>query len=310
MMLLCKEMLMEMRNGIAVQEFSLEGFPGAQHLGKILFLVHLLAYLAPTAGNTLIVTITCADSRLQTPMYFFLSIFSFTESCLISAIIPKLLVIFLLGKQTISFAACLTQAFVLVFLGAAGFLLTAVLSLDQYLAIYKLLDYTTIMTLSTCCLLVTACCAWSSLLRLVWWWRCRSYPSAASKASLISSVTLAPWSISPALTPNLKYMPLSLLCVSFWHPSSYPSSRKQHSSHNHASPISQGATKSFLHLLLSPHCPLPDVWQQHLYIRETKASEQAGFQQGGCPCEHGSDPTAEPCHLHSEEQAGPPGSEK
>ena len=169
MMLLCKEMLMEMRNGTAVQELSLEGFPGAQHLGKILFLVHLLAYLAPTAGNTLIVTITCADSRLQTPMYFFLSIFSFTESCLISAIIPKLLVIFLLGKQTISFAACLTQAFVLVFLGAAGFLLTAVLSLDQYLAIYKLLDYTTIMTLSTCCLLVTACCAWSSLLRLVWW---------------------------------------------------------------------------------------------------------------------------------------------
>ena len=169
MMLLCKEMLMEMRTGTAVQEFSLEGFPGAQHLGKILFLVHLLAYLVPIAGNTRIVTITCADSRLQTTVYFLLSMFSFFECCFTSTVIPKLLVIFLLGKQTISFAACLTQAFVLVFLGAAGFLLIAVLSLDQYLAIYKLLDYTTIMTLSTCCLLVTACCAWSSLLCLAWW---------------------------------------------------------------------------------------------------------------------------------------------
>ncbi|CAI9177805.1 unnamed protein product [Rangifer tarandus platyrhynchus] len=152
-------MLMEMKNGTAVQEFTLEGFPGAQYLGKFLFLVHLLAYLAPIAGNTLIVTITCADSRLQTTVYVFLSMFSFFECCFTSTVIPKLLVIFLLGKQTISFAACLTQAFVLVFLGAAGFLLIAVLSPDQYLAIYKLLNYTTIMTLSTCCVLVTACFA-------------------------------------------------------------------------------------------------------------------------------------------------------
>ena len=79
-----------------------------------------------------------------------------------STVIPKLMIIFLLGKkknQTISFAACLTQAFVLIFLGAAGFLLIAVLSLDQYLAIYKPLYSTTIMSLSTCCLLFTACCA-------------------------------------------------------------------------------------------------------------------------------------------------------
>ena len=106
-----------------------------------------------------IVAITCADSRLQTPMYFFLSIFSFTESCLISAIIPKLLVIFLLGKQMISFAACFTQASVFVFLGAAGFLLIAVMSLDQYLAICKPLHYATAMNLRTCCVLVTACFA-------------------------------------------------------------------------------------------------------------------------------------------------------
>uniref|UniRef100_A0A452UN05 Olfactory receptor n=2 Tax=Ursus maritimus TaxID=29073 RepID=A0A452UN05_URSMA len=152
-------MPMEMGNGTTVQEFILEGFPASQHLGKVLFLVHLLAYLASTVGNAIIVIITCADSRLHTPMYFFLSTFSFFECCFTSTVIPKLLIIFLLGRQTISFPACFIQAFVTVFLGAGGFFLIAVMSLDRYLAICKPLHYPTIMNLKTCFLLVTACFA-------------------------------------------------------------------------------------------------------------------------------------------------------
>ncbi|XP_008694411.1 olfactory receptor 6C74-like [Ursus maritimus] len=147
----------EMGNGTTVQKFILEGFPASQHLGNVLFLVHLLAYLASIAGNAVIVTITCADSRLHTPMYFFLSIFSFFECCFTSTVIPKLLIIFLLGRQTISFPACFIQAFVTVFLGAGGFFLIAVMSLDRYVAICKPLHYPTIMSLKTCFLLVTAC---------------------------------------------------------------------------------------------------------------------------------------------------------
>ncbi|XP_045883905.1 olfactory receptor 6C75-like [Meles meles] len=158
-MMMWKEMSMEMGNGTTVQEFTLEGFPAIQHLGKILFLVHLLAYLASIAGNAVIVTITCADSRLHTPMYFFLRIFAFLECCFTSTVIPKLLVIFLSGKQTISFPACFIQAFVFVFLGSTGSLLIAVMSLDRYVAICKPLHYPTIMNLKTCFLLVTACFA-------------------------------------------------------------------------------------------------------------------------------------------------------
>ncbi|XP_045883921.1 olfactory receptor 6C75-like [Meles meles] len=148
---------MEMGNGTTIQEFTLEGFPAIQHLGKGLFLVHLLAYLASIAGNVIIITITCADSRLQTPMYLFLSTFSFLECGVISAVIPKLLVIFLSGKQTISFPACFIQAFVFLFLGAVAFFLIAVMSLDRCVAICKPLHYPTIMNLKTCFLLVTAC---------------------------------------------------------------------------------------------------------------------------------------------------------
>nr|XP_020007828.1 olfactory receptor 6C74-like [Castor canadensis] len=157
-------MTMDMRNGTPIQEFILEGFPAIQHLGKVLFSVHLLAYLASITGNAVIVTITCTNTHLHTPMYFFLSLFSFLESSLTSAIIPKLLVIFLLGKQTISLVACFVQAFITIFLGASGFLLIAVMSLDRYVAICKPLHYPSIMNLRTCLLLVTACCATSFIL--------------------------------------------------------------------------------------------------------------------------------------------------
>ncbi|XP_055281930.1 olfactory receptor 6C75-like [Moschus berezovskii] len=145
------------RNGTAAQEFTLEGFPAVQHLGKVLFLVHLVMYLASITGNTLIITVTWADHRLQKPMYFFLSSFSFFECYFITTVIPKLLAIFLLGRQKISFAACITQTFVFFFLGATIFFLMAVLSLDRYMAICKPLYYPTIMNPGMCSLLVTAC---------------------------------------------------------------------------------------------------------------------------------------------------------
>uniref|UniRef100_A0A8C3YVM2 G-protein coupled receptors family 1 profile domain-containing protein n=1 Tax=Catagonus wagneri TaxID=51154 RepID=A0A8C3YVM2_9CETA len=162
-----KSMMEDERNRTTVQKFTLEGFPAVQHLGKVLFLVHLLVYLASITGNILIITITWTDHHLQTPMYFFLSSFSFLECCFITTVIPKLLAIFLSGRQTISFAACFTQAFVFLFLGATVFFLMAVLSLDRYLAICKPLYYTAIMNPRMCFLLVTVCLALGFLLMVV-----------------------------------------------------------------------------------------------------------------------------------------------
>ncbi|XP_004607437.1 olfactory receptor 6C74-like [Sorex araneus] len=150
-------MPMEMGNETTVQEFILEGFPAVQHLGKVLFLVHLLAYLASMAGNAVIITITCIDSRLHTPMYFLISVFSFIECCCTTTVIPKLLVIYLLGRQTISFVACFIQFFVFVSMGASGFILLSLMSLDRYVAICKPLHYPTIMNMKTCLFLITTC---------------------------------------------------------------------------------------------------------------------------------------------------------
>ncbi|MBZ3879370.1 Olfactory receptor 49 [Sciurus carolinensis] len=111
-----------------------------------------------------IITITWTDHRLQTPMYFFLSSFSFCEFCFITTVIPKLLSIFLLGQQTINFTSCLTQAFSFLFLGSTIFFLMTVMSLDRYLAICKPLHYPTIMNLRVCFLLVFFCYTVSSII--------------------------------------------------------------------------------------------------------------------------------------------------
>ncbi|KAM9067060.1 olfactory receptor 6C4-like [Sarcophilus harrisii] len=144
-------------NLTTVQEFILEGFPAVQHLGKPLFMVHLLLYLVSIMGSIVIITITWSDHCLQTPMYFFLSNFSFLESCFITTVIPKLLAIFLSGMQTISFAACLTQTFFFLFLGSTCFFLLAVMSLDRYMAICNPLHYHNIMNMKVCFLLVLSC---------------------------------------------------------------------------------------------------------------------------------------------------------
>ena len=151
---------------------------------------------------------------------------------------------------------------------------------------------------------------WGSLLFLVW---CEGVPVIFLRPPSHPLLLLWPWPPDPSLllwhqTWNVCLYPCFVGPFDIPHHNHHY--LQQHSSHNPATPISQGATESFLHLLLSPHCPLPDVRQLCVYIRETEAGGRAGLQQRGCPCEHGGDPSAEPCHLHPEEQAGPPGSEK
>ncbi|XP_072480819.1 olfactory receptor 6M1-like [Notamacropus eugenii] len=147
-----------------VQEFILKGFPAVQHLGKPLFMIHLFLYLVSILGSIVIVTITWTDHCLQTPMYFFLSNFSFLESCFITTVIPKLLATFLSGMQTISFAACVAQSFFFLFLGSACLFLLSVMSLDRYMAICNPLHYHSIMNMRVCLLLILSCYALSFIL--------------------------------------------------------------------------------------------------------------------------------------------------
>ncbi|XP_004390971.1 olfactory receptor 6C75-like [Trichechus manatus latirostris] len=148
---------MEMINGTAVQEFILEGFPAVQHLGKVLFLVHLRAYLGSITGNMVIITFTWADHPLETPMFVLLSYFSFCKCFFITTVVPKLLSIFLLGRQTIPFIACVIQAFSFLYLGSTIAFFRGVMFVDWYLATCNPLHYSTITNLRVCVLCWVLC---------------------------------------------------------------------------------------------------------------------------------------------------------
>ncbi|XP_004609767.2 olfactory receptor 6S1 [Sorex araneus] len=140
-----------------VTEFILAGFPSLNSTKAELFSVFLLVYLLTLTGNVLIIGVIRADTRLQTPMYFFLGNLSCLEILLTSVIIPKMLSNFLSRQHTISFAACIAQFYFYFFLGASEFLLLAVMSVDRYLAICHPLHYPVLMNGAVCLRMALAC---------------------------------------------------------------------------------------------------------------------------------------------------------
>nr|XP_003418320.1 olfactory receptor 6X1-like [Loxodonta africana] len=139
-----------MRNGTAITEFILIGFPGIQGLQIPLFIVIFLIYILTLGGNGLIIIIVWAEPRLQIPMYFFLCNLSFLEIWYTTTVIPKLLETFVVARTVICIPCCLLQAFFHFFLGTTEFLILTVMSFDRYLAICKPLHYPTIMTSNLC----------------------------------------------------------------------------------------------------------------------------------------------------------------
>ncbi|XP_077601819.1 olfactory receptor 7G2-like [Crocuta crocuta] len=145
---------MEPRNQTDVSEFLLLGLTEDPELQPILFCLFLLMYLVTILGNLLVILAVSSDSHLHTPMYFFLSNLSFTDICLSTTMIPKMLVNIQAQNQSISYTGCITQiCFVLAFLGFENFLL-AVMAYDRYVAICHPLRYTVIMNPCLCGLLI------------------------------------------------------------------------------------------------------------------------------------------------------------
>ncbi|XP_005413256.1 PREDICTED: olfactory receptor 7G2-like [Chinchilla lanigera] len=125
--------------------------PGLQPL---LFSLFLSMYLVTILGNLLIILAVSSDSHLHTPMYFFLCNLSFTDICLSTSILPKMLVNIQSQSQSITYAACLSQVFfVLAFLVFENCLLSA-MAYDRYVAICHPLMYSVIMNPQFCFQLV------------------------------------------------------------------------------------------------------------------------------------------------------------
>ncbi|XP_057631010.1 olfactory receptor 1361-like [Chionomys nivalis] len=141
-------------NQSSVSEFLLLGLSRDPQQQRLLFLLFLTMYLATVLGNLLIILAIGTDSRLHTPMYFFLSNLSCVDVCFSSTTVPKVLAMHILRTQAISFSGCLMQIYFLCVFAVMDNFLLAVMAYDRYVAICHPLHYTTKMTHQLCALLV------------------------------------------------------------------------------------------------------------------------------------------------------------
>ncbi|KAM9659473.1 LOW QUALITY PROTEIN: olfactory receptor 8K1-like [Trichechus inunguis] len=128
-----------------VTEFILMGITDNPRLQAPLFGIFIFIYLVTVIGNLGIIILTHLDSKLHTPMYFFLRHLSVTDLGYSTVIGPKMMVNFVAHKNTISFNLCATQlASFEIFIITELFILSA-MAYDRYVAIYKPLLYVVIM---------------------------------------------------------------------------------------------------------------------------------------------------------------------
>ncbi|ELK06634.1 olfactory receptor 1J4 [Pteropus alecto] len=145
---------MRRENQSSVSSFLLLGLPIPQEQQGVFFALFLGMYLTTVLGNLLIVLLIRLDSRLHTPMYFFLSHLAFSDVSFSSVIIPKMLVNMHTQDQSIPYAGCVTQMYFFIFFtDLDNFLLTS-MAYDRYVAICQPLHYMTIMKEGLCSLLV------------------------------------------------------------------------------------------------------------------------------------------------------------
>ncbi|XP_076785129.1 olfactory receptor 8K3-like [Arvicanthis niloticus] len=145
---------MKEHNLTVMNEFILMGISDRSELQAPLFGLFLAIYMISMVGNLGIIVLTTVDSRLQTPMYFFLRHLAITDLGYSTAVGPKMLENFVVDQNTISFNLCATQlAFFLVFIGSELFILSA-MSYDRYVAICKPLLYTVLMSQKVCWVLM------------------------------------------------------------------------------------------------------------------------------------------------------------
>lgn len=138
------------RTNLTEIEFILQGLSEYPRTEKLLFVMCLMMYLVTLLGNSALIILTFLDSRLRTPMYFFLGNLSFLGISYTSSFIPSMLTHLLSEKKTISLTRCVVETSVSHTTGSTECVLLAVMTYDHYGAICNPLRYPIIMSKTLC----------------------------------------------------------------------------------------------------------------------------------------------------------------
>ncbi|ELW65915.1 Olfactory receptor 8J3 [Tupaia chinensis] len=113
-----------------------------------------MIYGLAVTGNLGIITLTSVDSRLQTPMYFFLRHLAIINLGNSTVIAPKMLTAFVVNKNITSYYECAAQMGGFVFFIVSEVILLSVMAYDRYVAICNPLMYMVVVSPRLCHLLV------------------------------------------------------------------------------------------------------------------------------------------------------------
>ncbi|XP_028381033.1 olfactory receptor 2A12-like [Phyllostomus discolor] len=150
-----------------IAEFILLGFQVDPEREVFLFGFFLVFYSVTLLGNGVILGLICLDSRLHTPMYFFLSNLAIVDMSYASTTVPKMLANLVTHKKTITFGPCIFQTFLYLAFAVTECMCLVVMSYDRYVAICHPLQYTVIMSWRVCVVLAAMSWLFSFLWALV-----------------------------------------------------------------------------------------------------------------------------------------------
>ncbi|XP_012865285.1 PREDICTED: olfactory receptor 8B3-like isoform X1 [Dipodomys ordii] len=147
---------MAFRNGSFITEFILVGLTELPGLQLPLFFLFLSTYMVTVLGNLGLIILIGLNSHLHTPMYFFLFNLSFIDLCYSTVFTPKMLINFILEKNTISYMGCMTQLYFYCFFVISECYVLMSMAYDRYVAICNPLLYNSAMSPKVCSYLILA----------------------------------------------------------------------------------------------------------------------------------------------------------
>ncbi|CAG6018081.1 unnamed protein product [Menidia menidia] len=126
--------------------FELEGFDVAPGQGPFLFLLALLAYLLVLLGNGVVASVILLERNLHRPMFVMVCHLVVCDLLGATAVLPRLMMHFLLGEKKIGYAPAIAQGFCVHTYGVAVQTILGAMAYDRYVAVCKPLRYHAIMT--------------------------------------------------------------------------------------------------------------------------------------------------------------------
>nr|XP_020448969.1 olfactory receptor 1500-like [Monopterus albus] len=120
--------------------FIISGFSGIQNI-KYYYVFLFLLFIVSVLGNTLVMVIICLDHTLRTPKYIVVFNLAFTDLFGSSALVPKVLDIFLFDHPYIPYNDCFTFLFFYYICLSMQALNLVALSYDRMIAIIFPLHY-------------------------------------------------------------------------------------------------------------------------------------------------------------------------